>query len=426
MALWLTLSVGSVVLAAVTWFQLSRNLGADRKAVAIQLVVERTLRLIVDCETGQRGYSLTGEEKFLEPLLLGETNLNREFSRLVELTQDDPRLLNYVIELRTEIGVVMERLHRIVETRRTNGWEAAAAIVADGKGKQMMDKIRLLFERLSQSQENLLSDSGSATRAQLRRASLTSLIAGLLGVGAGVGAAWLFGLTLKHQVRERALIEAKLQAERSSREKTIFLANMSHEIRTPMNTILGFTELLEGDLIEPKHRQYMRSIRTSASSLLQLINDILDMSKIEAGVMELRIEPTDPREICEFLHTVFSEPAAKKGVKLECKLAEDLPRALLLDRIRLRQVLVNLLGNAVKFTDHGNICVRVQWQKQETSSHVTLLIEVQDTGVGIPKDKLESIFKPFVQAGAHRDKEKAGTGLGLPSSAGSRKRWAAP
>jgi CheY-like chemotaxis protein len=161
-----------------------------------------------------------------------------------------------------------------------------------------------------------------------------------------------------------------------------------------------------------KHRQYLQSIRSSAASLLQLINDILDMSKIEAGVMEVRREPTDPRELCDFLYTVFSEPSAKKSVKLECRVAEDLPHALLMDRIRLRQVLVNLVGNAVKFTDRGSIDIRVQWEKQ-AGSCITLLIEVQDTGVGIPRDKLEAIFKPFVQAGAHREKERVGTGLGL-------------
>ena len=98
---------------------------------------------------------------------------------------------------------------------------------------------------------------------------------------------------------------------------------------------------------------------------------------------------------------------------MECHVAENLPHALLLDRIRLRQILVNLVGNAVKFTDKGSVDVRVTWEKQQTSSHVTLVIEVQDTGVGIPQDKLDAIFKPFVQAGAHREKEKQGTGLGL-------------
>jgi CheY-like chemotaxis protein len=188
---------------------------------------------------------------------------------------------------------------------------------------------------------------------------------------------------------------------------------MSHEIRTPMNAILGFSELLQNDLQTPRHRQYLQSIRTSASSLLQLINDILDMSKIESGMMELRPEPTDLREICDFLHTLFSEPSTKKGLTLKCQVAGDLPHALLLDRIRLRQILINLVGNAVKFTDAGGLEVRVLWEKQPTSSHITLVIEIQDTGVGIPQDRLDAIFKPFVQSGAHVEKEKQGTGLGL-------------
>ena len=188
---------------------------------------------------------------------------------------------------------------------------------------------------------------------------------------------------------------------------------MSHEIRTPMNAIIGFGELLQNDLREPRHRQYLQSIRASAGSLLLLINDILDMSKIEAGVLELHPEPTDLREICDFLQTLFSEPSAKKGLRFECHVAENFPHALLLDRIRLRQILVNLVGNAVKFTDKGSIEVRVTWEKQQTSSQITLVIEIQDTGVGIPQDKLQTIFKPFVQAGAHKEKEKQGTGLGL-------------
>jgi signal transduction histidine kinase/CheY-like chemotaxis protein len=244
-------------------------------------------------------------------------------------------------------------------------------------------------------------------------ANLTTLVAGLFGIGAGLLALWLSHIAAKQQERERELTEAKLQAEHRNQEKTTFLANMSHEIRTPMNAILGFSELLQNELREPKHRQYLQSIRTSADSLLQLINDILDMSKIEAGVLELHPEPTDLREICDFIRTLFSESAAKKSIKLECHVAADLPHSIVMDRTRLRQILVNLVGNAVKFTDKGGVELRVSWEKQPTSGHVSLIIEVEDTGVGIPKDKFDSIFKPFVQAGAHRDKEKQGTGLGL-------------
>jgi len=409
---WLTLSVASVILAAVTWWDLSRKLEAARQAVAIQEELSFILKSTLDTETGQRGFTITGDEDFLEPLTFGETNLPPHFDRLTEMIKADTLMLKRVMELRAQTELNLNHQRQVVAVRRAQGGRAAADMVATGEGRRLMDGIRTKVAELRGMHANLVSDNGGQARSRLLRASLTSLVAGVLGIGAGVFAFWLARVMLGHQERERILMEAKLQAERSSQEKTVFLANMSHEIRTPMNAILGFTELLEGDLPEPKHRQYLQSIRSAGGSLLQLINDILDMSKIEAGVMELRLEPTDPREICDFLHTIFSGPAARKNVKLECFVAEDLPHALLLDRIRLRQVLVNLVGNAVKFTDKGNIYVRVQWEKQKTS-HITLVIEVQDTGVGIPQDKLEAIFKPFVQAGTHREKEKTGTGLGL-------------
>jgi signal transduction histidine kinase/DNA-binding response OmpR family regulator len=410
---WLTLSVASVLLAAITWVQLSSKLAAAREAVAVQEDLDAILKLLLDVENAQRGFTITGDATYLDPLSTVATNLPKRFDHLIQIARDDAVMIKRVSELRAQAELNLDHQHRVVAARRSRGAQSAADIIAAGEGKVLMDRIRAQVEEIRGMRSDLVSEEGGGARSQLLRASLTSLVAGILGIGAGLFAFWLSRVMLSQQARERELVEAKLRAERSSQEKTVFLANMSHEIRTPMNAILGFSELLDEDLRSPKHRQYLQSIRTSASSLLQLINDILDMSKIEAGVMELRLEPTDPREICDFLHTVFSEPAAKKGVKLECKVASDLPRAMLLDRIRLRQVLVNLVGNAVKFTDHGNIYVRVLWESQMISSHITLIMEVQDTGVGIPADKLETIFKPFVQAGEHHEKEKQGTGLGL-------------
>ncbi len=410
---WITLSLASVVLAAVTWWQLSEKLELARHAISINEELDNVLKLLIDTETGQRGYAITGNKDFLEPMIEGEKELPGRFEKLADLTRNDSEMLNRVLGLRGRAELVLSHHRQIVNVRATNGAAAASKLVASGEAKRLMDGIRAELAEIRWMRFDLISDAGASTRAQLLRASLTSLAAGALGVGAGLFAFWLSRLAMKHQERERIAVEAKLQAERSSREKTVFLANMSHEIRTPMNAILGFSELLDGDLVEPKHRQYLKSIRSSASSLLQLISDILDMSKIEAGVMDLRMEPTDPREICNFVQTVFSESAARKNVRLECKVTEDLPNALLVDRIRLRQILVNVVGNAVKFTDRGEIAIHVSWEKQQSSSHITLVIEVRDSGVGIPPDKLEAIFKPFVQAGAHRDKERQGTGLGL-------------
>ncbi len=328
------------------------------------------------------------------------------------LVHDDPAMLRFITEFRAEADASLSWQHDVISTR-DKSFDKAVALVATGKLKKMMDQMRDQTRQLDHIYSDRLEGIRQDVQERVFRANLTSMVAGTFGIGAGLLALWLARVALKHQEHERVLTEAKLVAEHSNQEKTLFLANMSHEIRTPMNAILGFSELLHGELREPRHRQYLQSIRSSADSLLLLINDILDMSKIESGVLQLHPEPTDLREICDFLHTLFAGPAAKKGLKLECHAAGNLPHALLLDRIRLRQILINLVGNAIKFTDQGGVEVRVGWEKEQTTSHVTLVIEVQDTGVGIPQDRLDAIFKPFVQAGAHREKEKQGTGLGL-------------
>jgi len=373
---WLTFSLGSVVLAFVSWHQLVARMDYAKHMTVTRDELFGVYQSLLDMETGERGYVITGDKNFLEPFNEAEMNLPAHFDNLVALVHDDPQMLESLTKLRADdLRSQIEKLDGIYRDRQLS----------------IQDEIR----------------------SRVTQANLTTLVAGGFGIGAGLLALWLAAGALKHQERERESLRAKLQAEHSNLEKSIFLANMSHEIRTPMNAILGFSELLQGDLREPKHRYYVQSIRSSADSLLLLINDILDMSKIEAGMVELRPEPTDLREICDFLRTLFSEPAAKKELRLECHVPENFPHTLLLDRIRLRQILINLVGNAVKFTDQGGVEVRAAWEKQPASSQVNLVIEVQDTGLGIPQDKLDAIFKPFVQAGAHREKEKQGTGLGL-------------
>jgi signal transduction histidine kinase/CheY-like chemotaxis protein len=410
--LWLTLSIGSVVLAAISWWNLSNLMVQGRQLTATRDDLDGLLKSMLDTETGTRGYVITGNTNFLEPFQNATSSIPLQFDHLMSLVGGDSVLIKKATDLRGQMELSLNWQQQIIAARN-HGFNKAADLVSTGQGKQVMDGIRDQISELGRIRTDKQLQIREQINQQVFRASLTSIAAGAAGVGAGIIAFWLSQIFLRQQQRERELMEAKLQAEHSNQEKTAFLANMSHEIRTPMNAILGFSELLQNDLPKPRHRQYLQSIRSSADSLLLLINDILDMSKIEAGVMDLHPEPTDLREICDFVRTLFSEPAAKKHLKLECHVVENMPHALLLDRIRLRQILVNLVGNAVKFTDKGGVDVRVNWEKQPTSSHVTLVIEVQDTGVGIPQDKLDAIFKPFVQAGAHREKEKHGTGLGL-------------
>jgi signal transduction histidine kinase/CheY-like chemotaxis protein len=410
--LWLTLSIGSVILAALSWWNLSGLMTQGRKLTAVRDDMDGIFKSLLDAETATRGYVITGNTNYLEPFNAATNNLPSEFDHLAGLIGGDPSFIKTVSDLRGQADLSLNWQQQVIAARDHN-FNKAADLINTGQDKQVMDGIRAQIDHVNRLRTIEVSKIREQINRQVFRANLTSLAAGAAGGGAGIIAFWLSQVFLRQQRRERELMEAKLRAEHSNQEKTAFLANMSHEIRTPMNAILGFSELLQGDLREPKHRQYLQTIRASADSLLLLINDILDMSKIEAGVVDLRPEPTDLREICYFLHTLFSEPAAKKELKLECHVAENFPHAVLIDRIRLRQILVNLIGNAVKFTDKGGVEVHVTWEKQSAGSHVTLIIEVQDTGVGIPQDKLDAIFKPFVQAGAHREKEKQGTGLGL-------------
>ena len=408
---WLTFSVGSVFLAIVSWSQLSARMRVSREVMDTQDGLNEVIKSLLLVLNAERGYVITGDKMLIGRFDEATGKLPSQFDRLVNLVHDDPQMLQQVMQLRadTELGLAGQR--EIMAARDKN-FGKAAALIASGNVQSITDKTLAQASELGQ----VCLDKRTFTRqdvlSRVWHANVTTLFAGGFGIGAGLLALWLSYVAAKHQKREYEQVEARLKAEHSNKEKSIFLANMSHEIRTPINAILGFGELLGVDLQSSKHKQYLQFIRSSADSLLQLINDILDLSKIESGVMSLYPEPTDLREICDFIRTLMSEPAAKKNVSLECHITDDLPHSIFIDRVRLRQILANLVSNAVKFTDQGQIDIRFDWQK-EPAGRILLIIEVQDTGVGIPHDKLGVIFKPFIQSGAHREKEKQGTGLGL-------------
>jgi PAS domain S-box-containing protein len=206
--------------------------------------------------------------------------------------------------------------------------------------------------------------------------------------------------------------KAKDAAEEANRAKSVFLANMSHEIRTPMNSIIGFAELARAERLLPQTEEYLANILESAKWLLQIINDILDVSKVEAGRMELERIPFDLHDIFAYCRTAIMQKAEEKGLTLYCYAEPSLGKKLLGDPVRLRQVLVNILSNAVKFTNAGAVKLLAS-VKDYTEDKVTMRFEIKDSGIGMSPEQVERIFAPFVQADESVSRKYGGTGLGL-------------
>ncbi|MDM8567315.1 PAS domain S-box protein [Candidatus Halobeggiatoa sp. HSG11] len=221
--------------------------------------------------------------------------------------------------------------------------------------------------------------------------------------------------TTAWKIAEAKLEQAKEEADSANRAKSEFLANMSHEIRTPMNAVIGFSDILTAEITDKKQKNHLNSIQTAGKSLLTLINDILDLSKIEAGRLNIQYEQINPHLIFSELQQIFNLKIAEKNLEFIMEIDENLPTALYLDETRLRQILMNLVGNAIKFTDNGYIKLCVKKICTE-GNYIDLLFAVEDSGIGVPNTQQTLIFESFRQQDGQSNRQYGGTGLGLAIS----------
>lgn len=402
--------LGCLVLNGFTWSRLKRN--TDRQIFAFDRLAQYSavLSTLQDIELGQRGFVISGRESQRELFEDSRQRYAKEWAQLVLLETVDGQQPEDLAELRKASDELVKSSIQIVFLRQKEGHEQAIIEFTEKRPRWLMRTVRDLYRDRQKTLEREIRKYSEASEKDFGAGLATSMAMGMLALGIGAISLFLLRRVFKEVKRSERYALSMLRSEEERRQKDVFLAMMSHEIRTPLNAIIGFSQLAQKEEMSDKGQRYVDSILSGGHSLLLLINDILDLSKLEAGRMELKQEPTELREMLKFMERLFMESAGAKGVSFTLEYSEDLPPALILDSIRLRQVLMNLIGNAVKFTQSGDVRVKVVGEReQENSSQWQLHIEIIDTGPGICDEDLIHIFEPFYQSETGR----GGTGLGL-------------
>jgi signal transduction histidine kinase/DNA-binding response OmpR family regulator len=317
------------------------------------------------------------------------------------LTRDNPSQQKRLSSLRSISDRRFDMLEQAVSERRAGRISEAARLIADPKTQAIVLRARAEMDQVRAEEVRLFQ------QRKIRADSIERFASGVLAASMLLTLLLAFSVLPERRARIRALWTTKRELEAALEAKRSFLANMSHEIRTPMNGVLGFTELLLGDELTVEQRKRAELIDSSGRAMMRLLNDILDFSKIEAGQMRIAHEPFDLPHAIQACVKLMSPAASRKELILDCEISDDLPNMVVGDGLRLRQIILNLLGNAVKFTEQGGIAVRA------FGNESSLVLEVRDTGIGIAPDRQTAIFEDFVQADSGIATRFGGTGLGL-------------
>ena len=359
---------------------------------------------VLDAETGQRGFVLTGNESYLAPYNAAYTRIPQLLREVKGDLDNDPALKDDLDQLRRLSSLKISELAETISLRREKGFDFALAVIQTNRGEDYMDDIRNLGQRMLRRQNELLDVSNRLTESKAFSSLLITLMASIslmLIVG-------FFNLNFKRE-KDRALA--------ANRAKSAFLANMSHELRTPLNAIIGYSEMLQEDIVIHLDRGAITSdldkIRSAGKHLLELINSVLDLSKVEAGKMDLYLETFAIAGLSAEVVSILRPLADKNAntLTLECPPGIGSMHA---DLTKVRQSLFNLISNACKFTEGGHVVVSVSRVKKDARDWV--VFTVRDSGIGMSPEEIAKVFDPFTQADASTTRKYGGTGLGLALS----------
>jgi signal transduction histidine kinase len=395
------------------------SLRLQDRIAAVQAVTDLRRQLMMngttlrEAEAAQRMYVITGEEAHLLPLAEAQESMSGRWRITREIMDRMPDFSPELDSVERESLDALASLSATAEIRRKEGREAGVQRVVQGRSYQKLvalhTRIKALLEQLDvqiEEQTRSLARAESRGRAAGLATGLVALAIGALGV-------WQWRQSLRHYRRELQLSAEKSRAEQMARDKGDFLAAMSHEVRTPLNAILGMSEQLRESLPEGQAVQQAEAISSAGRAMLRLVNDLLDLSRMEAGRLELQRTAVAVTAEMDWVCSLFGPQAAEKGIHLEATAAPDLPPVLWLDEGRFRQIIMNLTGNALKFTPAGGR-VGVRLERAENSSGGELVLEVKDNGCGIAQEIQAGIFQPYVQGlSENRASSASGTGLGL-------------
>ncbi|MEO6883921.1 MAG: response regulator [Bacteroidia bacterium] len=367
---------------------------------------------VLNIESSSRGYIITGDEGYLNNLELNEDNIKSELQFLPENVLQKENIENVTV-LNKLVNDKIDNVNNVVRIYNEKGIKVATNEVEYGQGTRLMEDINEEINKLNASTKVIMNNTVSDGKNYVIKMRLFIIISTI----GEMSIALLFLSFIYKDVDHRNILEEQLmQAKQKADKKVIikeqFMANMSHEIRTPMNAIIGFTSLLQKTPMNEKQNEYVKTIKSAGENLLNLINDILDFSKIEAGMFRIENIPFSVPELMNSVYTMFLEKAKAKKLTMTLSVDEKIPQTILGDPTRLTQIIVNLLGNALKFTRNGEINISSKLLNS-TEDNMLLEFTIQDTGIGISEDKLEEIFDRFNQGNVTTTREYGGTGLGL-------------